>query len=69
MPESDGWFIVKNASGNCDIVMAQDWKQSQDAAPDQTNEADRQYWGPFPSQAEAIARRVGLIRAGYCQPR
>jgi hypothetical protein len=25
-------------------------------------------WGPFDSQQEAIARRVGLIRAGKCQP-
>ncbi|WP_442944889.1 hypothetical protein [Nostoc sp.] len=25
-------------------------------------------WGPFSSPEEAIARRVGLIRAGKCQP-
>jgi hypothetical protein len=25
-------------------------------------------WGPFDSQQDAIARRVGLIRAGKCQP-
>ncbi|MGD1903678.1 MAG: DDE transposase family protein [Geitlerinemataceae cyanobacterium] len=25
-------------------------------------------WGPFASPPEAIARRVGLIRAGKCQP-
>ncbi|MDY7004776.1 MAG: DDE transposase family protein [Cyanobacteriota bacterium] len=26
-------------------------------------------WGPFNSVEEAIARRVGLIRAGKCQPK
>ncbi|MEM6714570.1 MAG: hypothetical protein AAGD09_17225 [Cyanobacteria bacterium P01_F01_bin.56] len=25
-------------------------------------------WGPYASQGDAIARRVGLIRAGKCQP-
>ncbi|MCY7273232.1 MAG: DDE transposase family protein, partial [Phormidesmis sp. CAN_BIN44] len=28
----------------------------------------REQWGPFESQGVAIARRVGLIRAGKCKP-
>ncbi len=27
-----------------------------------------QQWGPFETQNQAIAKRVGLIRAGKCQP-
>ena len=27
-----------------------------------------QQWGPFETQGQAIAKRVGLIRAGKCQP-
>ncbi|NJR66887.1 MAG: DDE transposase family protein [Leptolyngbyaceae cyanobacterium CRU_2_3] len=30
--------------------------------------SDKTQWGPFASQGEAIARRVGLIRSGKCQP-
>jgi hypothetical protein len=26
------------------------------------------HWGPFSSREEAIAKRIGLIRAGKCQP-
>lgn len=25
-------------------------------------------WGPFETQNQAIAKRIGLIRAGKCQP-
>ena len=29
---------------------------------------DAKYWGSFPSREDAIAHRIGLIRAGKCQP-
>ncbi|HIK16528.1 MAG TPA: hypothetical protein IGS53_14775 [Leptolyngbyaceae cyanobacterium M33_DOE_097] len=58
MNTSDQWFIVKQANGHCVIVPH---------PPDQ-EDASREQWGPFASEAEAIARRVGLIRAGKCQP-
>lgn len=60
---SDAWYVVKQADGHCTIVPEGDLDQS---GADQTRKADR--WGPFASQGEAIARRVGLIRAGKCQP-
>jgi hypothetical protein len=54
------WYIVKQPTGSCEIV--------QRDAPEQEPQADEQTWGPFESQGEAIARRIGLIRAGKCQP-
>lgn len=56
MNSSQNWYIVKRPAGNCEIV-------SQAANTEAT-----EHWGPFESQQEAIARRVGLIRAGKCQP-
>lgn len=57
---SDAWCIVKQPDGHCEIVPAS--QVDANASPDQET------WGPFKSQSEAIARRVGLIRAGKCQP-
>lgn len=56
MNETQNWYIVKLPAGNCEIV-----------AQAANNEATER-WGPFESKQEAIARRVGLIRAGKCQP-
>lgn len=59
------WYIVKQPTGHCEVVQM-DTPQvdsSQESPP-----SDKQTWGPFNSQGEAIARRVGLIRAGKCQP-
>ncbi|WP_013322400.1 hypothetical protein [Gloeothece verrucosa] len=58
MISSQNWYIVKTPSGYCQIINLEN---------EETPEAE-QYWGPFVSQSEAIARRVGLIRAGKCQP-
>lgn len=58
-PNTD-WYIVKIADRTCEIIDRAQF----DAA---TTEFTEQ-WGPFPSRAEAIAKRVGLIRAGKCQP-
>ncbi len=53
---SQSWYIVKLPPGNCEIVSTE------------PSVAEVEQWGPFPSKEEAIARRVGLIRAGKCQP-
>ncbi|MEH2437804.1 MAG: DDE transposase family protein [Nostoc sp.] len=60
MNDSQTWYIVKRSAGNCEIVAS-------DKLEDDNVEIIEQ-WGPFSSQEEAIARRVGLIRAGKCQP-
>lgn len=52
------WYICKQASGVCLIISADDAEQK----------SALESWGPFATQNEAIARRVGLIRAGKCLP-
>ena len=61
------WYIVKQANGACEIVTAE---QLATQTPDDTSVTSENpnHWGPFESRSEAIARRVGLIRAGKCQP-
>jgi hypothetical protein len=63
---SDAWYIVKQSDGHCKIVTAIDIKDTRNENGETSTEPER--WGPFASQEEAIARRVGLIRAGKCQP-
>ncbi|MEH1832374.1 MAG: DDE transposase family protein [Nostoc sp.] len=60
MNASQIWYIVKHSAGNCEILPS-------DKVEDDNLKIIEQ-WGPFSSQEEAIARRVGLIRAGKCQP-
>lgn len=60
-PPDDSWHIVKDTSGQCQIV--------DPAELAMRSEDDKQEtWGPFDTQQAAIARRVGLIRAGKCKP-
>lgn len=61
MSDSQTWYIVKRNEGQCEIVPSEEAEDKEDP-----NVAER--WGPFDSQQEAIARRVGLIRSGKCQP-
>lgn len=61
MSDSQTWYIVKRQEGQCEIVTNEEVEEEQ--TPDVV-----QRWGPFESQQDAIARRVGLIRAGKCQP-
>ena len=61
MSDSPTWYIVKRQEGHCEIVPSEDVEEEQ--TPDIVER-----WGPFESQQDAIARRVGLIRAGKCQP-
>ncbi|RUS98661.1 hypothetical protein DSM106972_080470 [Dulcicalothrix desertica PCC 7102] len=55
---SQKWYIVRRPVGHCEIV--NDNVES--------NSEVIEKWGPFDSQGDAIARRIGLIRAGKCQP-
>jgi hypothetical protein len=58
---SQSWYIVKRNEGQCEIVSTQ---EAQNQEPPDVVER----WGPFDSKNEAIARRVGLIRAFKCKP-
>ncbi len=62
MNNPESWYIVKRSGGNCDIIPSQQLQEE-----NQTEEV-LEKWGSFASQGEAIIRRVGLIRAGKCQP-
>jgi hypothetical protein len=61
METTQSWYIVKRRDGPCEILPSTQLEGEED-----TTIVER--WGPFDSQQEAIARRVGLIRAGKCQP-
>ncbi len=67
MTTGETWYIVKQTTGQCDIQSAEDMPE-QPANNDTPNQPEREVWGPFSSRPEAIARRVGLIRAGKCAP-
>ncbi len=58
MNTSQQWYIVKTQTGHCQVLAV-----DSDRPP-----PEQETWGPFESQADAVARRVGLIRAGKCQP-
>ncbi|NJO72175.1 MAG: DDE transposase family protein [Oscillatoriales cyanobacterium RM1_1_9] len=60
------FYIVKQPSGHCDIFSAEQMPGAIDRTDSSTNTLNQ--WGPFTSRDEAISRRVGLIRAGKCQP-
>lgn len=62
MDNSQTWYIVKQPDGACEILPSVQVEGKEDLTL-----VER--WGPFDSQQDAIARRVGLIRAGKCQPR
>lgn len=58
MEQQGSWYVVQLDNGQCDIL--------KDAAGPESS--GKNLWGPYASKQDAIARRVGLIRAGKCQP-
>ncbi|MEL7010151.1 MAG: hypothetical protein AAFR63_06840 [Cyanobacteria bacterium J06631_6] len=53
------WYILKQQDGTCKI---------EQLAHEQTKTPEQEQWGAYESQPEAIAKKIGLIRAGKCQP-
>lgn len=69
MSAPEAWYVVKQDNGQCTITPASSFEPMQNAdnaSPDTSSSLE--HWGPYDSQQDAIARRVGLIRAGKCQP-
>jgi len=60
MTATPKFYIVKRPAGNCEILPL--------AQLEQPNPSIIEKWGPYDSPEDAIARRIGLIRAGICQP-
>lgn len=61
MDNAQKWYIVKRPDGPCEILPSTQLGTESDLTL-----VER--WGPFDSQQDAIARRIGLIRAGKCEP-
>jgi hypothetical protein len=61
IPMAETWHVVKRPTGTCEIIPSNE-------ATEANNPEIIDKWGPFDSKGEAIARRVGLIRAGKCKP-
>lgn len=75
MPSEEIWYIVKQASEECKIISGQALeasKQTESSPSDKLGQPSEpehlMQWGPFETQNQAIAKRIGLIRAGKCQP-
>jgi hypothetical protein len=65
--EQHTWYILKHPDGQCEITQI---GAGEGSAPGEEEEekAPIEQWGPFASEDEATARRVGLIRSGKCHP-
>lgn len=57
MSNQKQWYIVRQEDGTCEIISATEKPLNVTS------------WGEFATQEEALAKRVGLIRAGKCQPK
>ena len=53
------WYILQQQDQTCRIAAFD--------SP-QTKTPQRKQWGFFSSEEEAIAKKIGLIRAGTCKP-
>ncbi|MGB3137978.1 MAG: hypothetical protein WBG38_08495 [Nodosilinea sp.] len=58
---NEGWYVVQGEGGSCQVLSAENVSRER-------LQAQRPIWGPYATQDEAIARRVGLIRSGKCEP-
>lgn len=65
--EKKTWYILKHADGQCEISQI---ATGEGSAPGEEEEdkSPMDQWGPFATEDEALARRVGLIRSGKCLP-
>lgn len=53
------WYVVMQEDGTCQI---ESFGSKQAKTPSQKQ------WGSYNSEQEAIAKKIGLIRAGKCKP-
>ena len=56
------WYVVKQADGTCEVIQL----DASAKTPPQSTIQSR--WGSYGSKQEAIAKKIGLIRAGKCKP-
>ncbi|KAM3090168.1 hypothetical protein ACKFKG_30445 [Phormidesmis sp. 146-35] len=65
MSNIEAWYVIKQTDGHCEVVPASEVVVGNESSAQVTQ---TEQWGPFESPGAAIARRVGLIRAGKCKP-
>ncbi|NJO78024.1 MAG: DDE transposase family protein [Cyanobacteria bacterium RM1_2_2] len=65
--EANTWYVLKHADGHCEVTQI-DMGEGSAPGEEEEEKSPQEQWGPFASEDEANARRVGLIRAGKCQP-
>ena len=51
------WYVIKLQDGTCQVA---------DFDIQQLNTS--QQWGAYATEQDAIAKKIGLIRAGKCKP-
>ncbi|MEM8719210.1 MAG: hypothetical protein AAGE84_07855 [Cyanobacteria bacterium P01_G01_bin.39] len=56
---SEFWYVVQQQDQTCQVVSF---------ASEQTKTPEQKQWGHYLSEQEAIAKKIGLIRAGKCKP-
>ena len=56
------WYVVKQENNTCKVVRSDRLQQTPERS------SDRSQWGSYASEQEAIAKKIGLIRAGKCKP-
>ena len=56
------WYVVKLEDGTCKVV------ESQNELIKTPQQSEKSQWGGFASEQEAIAKKIGLIRARKCKP-
>ena len=59
MSDAKFWYVIKLEDETCSV-------ESFDTEPAKT--PDRERWGSFKNEQKAIAKKIGLIRAGKCKP-
>jgi len=70
---NENWYIVKQPSNQCKILsekelqIVEQAQQTSELATD-PNAPLLEKWGPYTAKNQAIAKRIGLIRAGKCEP-
>ena len=53
------WYVVKQQDDTCEVVSFNE---------EQAETDKKSQWGSFKNEQEAIAKKIGLIRAGKCKP-
>ncbi|MGB3262707.1 MAG: DDE transposase family protein [Microcoleus sp.] len=74
MTPTPKYYIVKRLAGNCEILPLAEPAPTGATPTQRIAKIEEQdptiidKWGPYDSAEDAIARRIGLIRTGKCQP-